>query len=139
MAIATEDSVIVQKTKELCQSILDHPDFKSVQQNIDTFMTDEKAKQAYQELIERGEELHHKQHQGARLSDQEIDAYQKQRDGVVNNPVTANFLRAQQEVHGIQESINKYLSKSFELGRVPAPEEMEDGSCGSGCGCGHSH
>ena len=139
MAITTEDNVIVQKTKELCQSILDHPDFKSVQESIDSFMADDKAKQAYQELIERGEELHHKQHQGVRLSDQEVDAYQKQRDGVVNNPVTANFLRAQQEVHGIQESINKYLTKTFELGRVPAGEEMEDGSCGSGCGCGPSH
>lgn len=140
MALTAEDNTIVQKTRELCQSILEHPDYQSVQRNIDTFMSDEKAKQQYQELIERGEELHHKQHQGVRLSDQEIDAYQKQRDGVVNNPVTANFLKAQQEVHGIQESINKYLTKTFELGRVPAADEMEEGgSCGSGCGCGHSH
>lgn len=137
MAITAEDSTIVQKTRELCQSILDHPDFQNVRKNIDLFLSDEKAKEAYQGLIERGEELHHKQHQGVKLSDQEVDAYQKQRDGVVNNPVTANFLRAQQEVNGIQESINKYLSKTFELGRVPKADEMEDGSCGHGCGCSH--
>jgi cell fate (sporulation/competence/biofilm development) regulator YlbF (YheA/YmcA/DUF963 family) len=137
MAVTVEDTIIVQKTKELCQSILDHPDFQNVRKNIDLFLADEKAKDAYQALIERGEELHHKQHQGVKLSEQEVDAYQKQREGVVNNPLTANFLRAQQEVNGIQESINKYLSKTFELGRVPEAGEMEEGggSCGSGCGC----
>ena len=139
MALTAEDNVIVQKTRELCQSILDNPEFQSLRQNIDTFMSDEKAKQDYQALVERGEELHHKQHQGVRLSDDEIKGYETQRERVVNNPVAANFIRAQQEVHGIQESINKYLTKTLELGRVPASEELESGSCGSGCGCDHNH
>jgi cell fate (sporulation/competence/biofilm development) regulator YlbF (YheA/YmcA/DUF963 family) len=135
MTLTVEDSSIVQKTRELCQSILDHPDFQSVRKNIDTFMNDEGAKQAYQTLVERSEELNHKQHQGVKLSDQEINEYQAQRDRVVNNPVAANFIRAQQEVHGIQESVNKYLSKTLELGRVPSEEELDGGGCGSGCGC----
>ena len=139
MALTAEDNIIVQKTRELCQSILDNPEFQSLRQNIDTFMSDEKAKQDYQALVERGEELHHKQHQGVRLSDDEIKGYETQRERVVNNPVAANFIRAQQEVHGIQESINKYLTKTLELGRVPALEELEGGSCGSGCGCDHNH
>ena len=139
MPLNGEDNVIVQKTRELCQSILDHPDFKSVRNNIDTFMADDKAKQEYQTLVERGEELHHKQHQGVRLSDEEIKGYEAQRERVVNNPVAANFIRAQQEVHGIQESINKYLSKTLELGRVPSTADLEEGNCGHGCGCDHNH
>lgn len=135
MALTAEDSVIVQKTRELCQTILDHPDFQSVRKNIDAFMIDDSAKQAYQSLVERSEELNHKQHQGVKLSDQEINDYQSQRDRVVNNPVAANFIRAQQEVHGIQESVNKYLSKTLELGRVPSGEELDGGGCGEGCGC----
>jgi cell fate (sporulation/competence/biofilm development) regulator YlbF (YheA/YmcA/DUF963 family) len=137
MALTVEDSVIVQKTKELCQSILDHPDFQSVRQNIDSFMADEKARQEYQSLVEKSEELNHKQHQGVRLSQQEISDYETQRERVVSNPVAANFIRAQQEVHGIQESVNRYLSKSLELGRVPSADELDGGSCGSGCGCHH--
>ena len=139
MALTTEDSSIIQKTRELCQSILEHPDFKSVRQNIDAFMADEKAKQEYQDLVERSEELNHKQHQGVTLSDAEINDFKSQREKVVNNPLAANFIRAQQEMHGIQESINKYLSKTMELGRVPNESDMDDGSCGHGCGCGHSH
>jgi cell fate (sporulation/competence/biofilm development) regulator YlbF (YheA/YmcA/DUF963 family) len=135
MALTAEDSIIVQKTRELCQTILDHPDFQSVRKNIDTFMTNEDAKQAYQSLVERSEELNHKQHQGVKLTDQEVNDYQSQRERVVNNPVAANFIRAQQEVHGIQESVNKYLSKTLELGRVPTEEDLDGGGCGEGCGC----
>jgi len=135
MALTAEDSIIVQKTRELCQTILDHPDFQSVRKNIDTFMTNDDAKQAYQSLVERSEELNHKQHQGVKLSDQEVNDYQSQRERVVNNPVAADFIRAQQEVHGIQESVNKYLSKTLELGRVPTEEDLGGGSCGEGCGC----
>jgi cell fate (sporulation/competence/biofilm development) regulator YlbF (YheA/YmcA/DUF963 family) len=139
MTLTAEDNAIAQKTRELCQSILDNPEFQSLRQNIEAFMSNDKAKQDYQELVERGEELHHKQHQGVRLSDEEIKGYEAQRERVVNNPVAANFIRAQQEVHGIQESVNKYLSKTLELGRVPSADELDGGDCGSGCGCGHSH
>ena len=139
MALTTEDSSIIQKTRELCESILEHPDFKSVRQNIDAFIADEKARQAYQELVERSEELNHKQHQGVTLSDAEVNDFKTQREKVVNNPLAANFIRAQQEMHGIQESINKYLSKTMELGRVPNESDMDDGRCGHGCGCDHNH
>ena len=135
--MTAEDSIIVQKTRELCQSILEHPDFQNVRKNIDAFMADENAKQEYQNLVERSEELNHKQHQGVRLSDQEINDFQTHRERVVNNPLAVNFIRAQQEVHGIQESVNKYLSKTLELGRVPTAEDLEEGSCGHGCGCHH--
>ena len=135
MALTAEDNSIVQKTRELCQSILEHPDFQSVRRNIDAFMADEKARQDYESLVERSEELNHKQHQGVQLSEQEINDFKSQRERVVNNPLAANFIRAQQEMHGIQEQVNKYLSKTMELGRVPSEDDLAGGSCGEGCGC----
>jgi cell fate (sporulation/competence/biofilm development) regulator YlbF (YheA/YmcA/DUF963 family) len=137
MALTAEDSLIVQKTRELCQTILDHPDFQTMRKDIDVFMSNETAKSDYQLLVEKSEELNQKQHQGVRLSQDEIAAYESQRERVVNNPVAAGFIRAQQEVHGIQESVNKFLSKTFELGRVPSAEDLDGGSCGHGCGCHH--
>jgi cell fate (sporulation/competence/biofilm development) regulator YlbF (YheA/YmcA/DUF963 family) len=134
MSLTANDSPILQKTRELCQSILDHPDFKTVRTRIDAFMGDDSAKTEYQSLMEQGDSLTHKQQQGVRLSQDEISAYESQRDKVVNNPVSAGFIQAQQEVHEIQESVNKYLSKTLELGRVPSAEDM-DGGCGHGCGC----
>ena len=75
MALTTEDSVIVQKTRELCQSILDHPEFQTLRRDIDSFMANDGAKNDYQALVEKGEELNHKQHQGVSLSPDEITAY----------------------------------------------------------------
>lgn len=137
MALTAEDTTILQKTRELCQSIVEHPEYQSLRKNIDQFLSNDGARTEYQSLVEKSEELNHKQHQGVRLSQQEISDFESQRERVVNNPVAAEFIRAQQELHNMQESINKYLSKTFELGRVPAAEEMEGGSCGHGCGCHH--
>jgi cell fate (sporulation/competence/biofilm development) regulator YlbF (YheA/YmcA/DUF963 family) len=137
MALTAEDSAIVQKTKELCQSILDHPEFQTLRSNIDSFMANDSAKNDYQALVEKGEELNHKQQQGVRLTQDEITAYEAQRERVVGNPLAASFIRAQQEVHGIQESVNRFLSKTFELGRVPSAEDLDGGGCGHGCGCHH--
>ena len=136
MSLTVESNTVTQKTRDLCQAILDQPEFQEMRKNIDQFMADEKAQREYQALVEKSEELNHKQHQGVRLTQDEITAYESQRERVVNNPVAAGFIRAQQEVHQMQESINKYLSKTFELGRVPTEEDME-GGCGEGCGCHH--
>lgn len=137
MPVTATDSDVIKKTRELCESILNHPEFKDLRRNIDTFMASEGAKEEYQALVEKGDHLNHKQQQGVRLTQEEISEYEAQRDKVVNNPVSAAFIRAQQEVHEIQESVNKYLSKTFELGRVPSDEELDGGGCGHGCGCHH--
>jgi len=137
MALTAENTSITVKTRELCQSILEHPEFQPLRRSIDQFMADDHAKLAYQGLMERGEELHHKQHQGVQLSQAEIDSYEALRKQVVTNPVSSAFLKAQQEVQEVQETINRYVSKTLELGRVPSSEDMAEGSCGQGCGCHH--
>lgn len=137
MTTTAVESAIEQKTRELCQTILDQPQFRTLRSNIDRFMSNDGAKAEYQSLLEKSDHLNHKQQQGVRLTESEIAEYDAQREKVVNNPVSASFIQAQQEVHEIQEMVNKYLSKTFELGRVPSAEEMSEGSCGHGCGCSH--
>lgn len=137
METMTEDSVIVQKTKELCKAILDEPKFSVIRKHIDTFLSDDDAQKQYQLLSERGEYLQHKQQQGATLSDEEIAEYETQREAFVGNPVAQGFLTAQEELNKVQQSVSQYVSKTFELGRVPTPEDMDSGSCGQGCGCHH--
>ena len=140
MPLTAENSAILDKTRELCQSIVEHPDYQSLRKNIDSFLANDQARNEYQSLVEKSEELNHKQHQGVRLSQQEISEFESQREKVVNNPLSAEFIRAQQQMHEMQESIGRFVSKTFELGRVPADEELEGGGggCGhGGCGCHH--
>jgi cell fate (sporulation/competence/biofilm development) regulator YlbF (YheA/YmcA/DUF963 family) len=137
--MTTTESAIIEKTKELCQLILTQPEFNAIRRRQDTFLGNEKAKAQFDALNEKGEFLHHKQHQGVALSPAEIADFEKDREALLANAVVRDFLDAQQEMHKLQETIGQYLTKTFELGRVPAEEDFEKGSCGSGCGCHHEH
>ena len=50
-----EDTIINQKTRELCQTILNQPEFGSIRNRMDAFMASEEAKTQYQLLTEKGD------------------------------------------------------------------------------------
>ena len=135
METSSKDSLIVQKTQELCQTLVEQPEFIEIRQRIDAFMSDEAAKTLYQAVMEKGDELQHKQQMGVPLDEKEITAFEKNREQLLNLPVARGFLDAQQQMHKIQESVMQFVGKTFELGRVPASEDFPAEGCGSGCGC----
>jgi|SRR5208282_1719016 cell fate (sporulation/competence/biofilm development) regulator YlbF (YheA/YmcA/DUF963 family) len=138
MALTIEDSPITRKTRELCQMILDEPSMQALRQRINTFMADEQARSQYDGLIAKGQALQEKQQQSVALTGEEISEFEQRRDSLLNNPVARGFLDAQQELHEVQQSIQKYVSKTIELGRLPSEEELSAGCCGDhSCGCSH--
>ncbi len=138
METAVESSAVDEKIRDLCQAILDRPDFADLRRRIDAFMADEKAKYEYQMLNDSGALLQQKQQYGVQITEEEIGRFEALRDGFMKNPVATEFLDAQQEVSRVQDSIMKHIQKTLELGRVPTAEDMNDGSCCSGHGCGCS-
>jgi cell fate (sporulation/competence/biofilm development) regulator YlbF (YheA/YmcA/DUF963 family) len=139
MQTTTQESTIVQKTRELCQAILDQPALRSARERIDTFMSDDTARAQYEGVMSKGQALQQKQQRSVPLTGEEISSFEKDRDALLENPVARGFLDAQQEFHDVHESINQYVSKTLELGRVPTDSDLESGECGHGCGCGHDH
>ena len=135
----TEETVITQKTRELCQAILDQPDLQSARQSIDRFMADDRARNQYENLMAKGQALQEKQQRSQQLTAEEISAFEKERDALMNNPVARGFLDAQEALHRVSESVSQQVSKTLELGRLPTEADFESGSCGHGCGCGHGH
>lgn len=127
------DDVIHQKTIDLCETIVSRPAFQSIRQRVDSFLGNEDAKNQYQTVVEKGQSLQQKQQTGQPLSDAEIQDFEKSREDLINNPVAREFLDAQQEMRAMQESVSRYVHKTFEIGRVPEPEDFE--SCGHGCSC----
>jgi cell fate (sporulation/competence/biofilm development) regulator YlbF (YheA/YmcA/DUF963 family) len=136
MIANTEDTMVLQKPRELCETIVSQPEFQQIRSRVDAFMADETAKNTYQIVVEKGEALQQKQQMGLPLSNDEITEFEKHRETLVNNPVAKAFLDAQNEMHKMQESVDQYVAKTFELGRIPTQEDF-DASCGSGCGCHH--
>jgi cell fate (sporulation/competence/biofilm development) regulator YlbF (YheA/YmcA/DUF963 family) len=135
MQLSTEDTVVVQKTKELCQAIVEQPEFQKIREGLDAFMSNDEVRGQYQALTEKGEYLQHKQQTGGQLSEEEIAEFERSRESFLNNPVARGFLDAQQEMHRVQESVSHFVTKTFELGRVP--DEGDFDSCGHGCNCHH--
>jgi len=138
MQTTTQESQITLKTKELCQALLEQPNLRSARQRIEDFMADEKARAQYDGVMAKGQALQQKQQRSVPLTGDEISAFEKDRDALLKNPVARGFLDAQEELHQAHESVNQYVTKTLELGRLPTEADLES-SCGHGCGCGHNH
>ena len=128
---------IEEKTQELCQTIIAEPEMISIRSRIDTFLADASARGHYETLMGMGQALQEKQQHGQTLAPAEISDFEKSRESLLANPVARGFLDAQEELHEIQHSIQKKISRTLELGRLPTTEDLEEGSCGHGCGCHH--
>ena len=126
---------IETKTNELCEAILEQIQTGGIRRRIDTFLADSAARGQYETLMSKGQALQEKQHHGQTLDPKEISAFEQDRDALLKNPVASSFLDAQEEMHGLQSSVQKIVAKTIELGRIPKPEELSEGSCGEGCGC----
>ena len=135
MTTATAQTPIQAKLNELCETIVSQPEFEDIRRRVDAFMADETSKTLYQSVVEQGDALHKKQHAGEQLEEPVVAAFERDREALFSNPIAKGFLDAQEEIHSITESVKKSVNKTFELGRTPTPEDLGEGSCGSGCGC----
>ena len=144
MSIASYDSSLISKTRELCSQIVSDPIYLQLQEKVERFLNDDAARLQYQSVHERGEELHHKQHAGIQLGAQEIREFEAAREALFANDIATNFIEAQRELEQLQKLIGRYVGMTLELGRVPSAEDLEEsssGCCGGGggggCGCSH--
>jgi cell fate (sporulation/competence/biofilm development) regulator YlbF (YheA/YmcA/DUF963 family) len=137
MQATAEETTLMLKTRELCQTITEQPEFRSIRQQLETFLANDDAKSQYQLVVEKGDALQQKQQLGLPLGNDEVMEFEKNRDALMSNPVARDFLSAQQEMQKIQESVMQFVSKTFELGRVPTLEDLPAEGCGHGCGCSH--
>lgn len=133
MTHTATDDLIHQKTLELCETIVRQPVFESIRRRVESFLANEQAQSQYQLVMEKGQALQDKQQAGMPLDDNEIQDFEKNRTQLINDPVARDFLDAQQEMRSVQESVTRYVNKTFELGRVPDPGDFS--SCGHGCSC----
>jgi len=137
MTPLTESQIVLSKTRELCQSILSQPEYLALRGQVEAFMADPTAKGQFQVVVEKGEELHQKQHAGVSLSNEEIQDYEQQRQVLLLNPVARAFLDAREELGRLQDQVTRHVTKTLELGRVPEASDFGEGGCGAGCGCHH--
>ena len=144
MSIASHDSTLISKTRDLCSEIISDPTYLKLLEKVERFLNNDAARLQYQSVHERGEELHHKQHAGIELGAQEIREFESAREALFANEIATSFIEAQRELEQLQKVIGRYVGMTLELGRVPSAEDIEaasSGCCGGGgsggCGCSH--
>jgi len=135
MEVLSPNSAILDKTRELCSLILQSGEYQENVSKIETFFKDDKAQESYRDFAKLGEEMQGKQ-QGGSLDQSDIANYETQLASLKENPVTAEFMGAEETLNGIVQQIAKQVGKTLELGRLPTSEDLEEGDCCSSGGCG---
>lgn len=139
--LKTQESPVIEKTIELCETIVAQPHFRRITEDIETFLSDAPARSMYESLIEKQHFLMNKQERGHELTDEEVADFEAERDRVLGHPLASAFLEARDHIQRVQSSVSRYVAKTFELGRVPQESDLTRGGCcggggGGGCGCG---
>ena len=137
MTLLADESAVMGKTRELCDTITQDKDFQSLIAKVEAFLSNDAARTQYQNVGEKGEALHQKQQAGVELSPQEVSEFEQAREALMENPIANSFLEARTELEALHQSVNKYVGMTIELGRVPTPEDFAAASSGGGC-CGGS-
>ena len=135
MDTATGESPIIQRTLDLCQAIAEQPDFQTLKERMDAFMEDESLKFQYQQVNDLGQLLRMKQSDGIELTEEEIAQFETMRGELLANPTAQGFLDAREQMQQLHQAVGRLIDKTFELGRRPNGEDLQDGSCCGGCGC----
>ncbi len=158
---------ITLKTRELCQAILDDASFRDIKEGIEAFIANESARERYDAVSRTSSDIQQRHAQGEAISDGDFAKFEADRASLLQDPIARGFIDARREMQRIQESVMQYLAKTFELGRMPTLEDLEEGGCcggkencdgeggccqdedheheaehshsHGGCGCGHSH
>ena len=136
MNFLEDNSAVMSKTRDLCETIVNDEEYKGLLAQVESFLSDDEARLAYQSVQERGQALNQKQQAGIELAETEIAEFEGARDSLLANPVASSFLQAQQSLEALQTSVGRLVGMTLELGRVPTPEDIAQASGGGCCGGG---
>jgi len=140
--LTEQETPLIEKTRELCAALVEMESYQRMKSQLDTFVSDPEAQQMYQALSQRQSELVQKQETTGDLTEEEIQEFEDQREKLLAHPVAGGFVSAQQGFEEMRDTVVRYITRTFELGRVPTEEEAappKSGCCGGGgggCGCG---
>lgn len=136
MTTLAPNSAILEKTRELCDLLLQSREYRESAAKIEAFFADESAQRAYRDFAELGERLHQRQQAGL-LNDADVAGYDAELQALKSDPVTGEFMAAEEMLNGIVRQISRHVGKTLELGRLPEPSDLEESGCcnSGGCGC----
>jgi len=133
---------ITAQIEALCAAIAADPEIQSARNAAETFLADEQAVSLYREVMTLGRSLEQRHRSGAELEPTDISRFQSLQDQADQHELIQSFMSAQDSLQTVASTVNGFITKTLEKGRVPALEEVmgSGGGCcggggGGGCGC----
>lgn len=129
---------ITAQIEALCAAIAADPEIQSARNAAETFLADEQAVSLYREVMNLGRTLEQRHRSGAELEPSDVARFQSLQDQADQHDGIQSFMAAQDALQSIANTVNGFITKTLEKGRVPALDEvMGGGGCcgGGGCGC----
>jgi len=136
MQMLQDDSAVMTKTRELCESIAKDSEYQELLAKVETFLNNDEARTSYQSVHQKGQELNQKQQAGLELSETEIGEFETAREALLANSVASEFMEAQQGLQSVEAAVGRFVGMTLELGRVPTDEDIAQASGGGCCGGG---
>ncbi|MFT4638019.1 MAG: cell fate (sporulation/competence/biofilm development) regulator YlbF (YheA/YmcA/DUF963 family) [Verrucomicrobiales bacterium] len=135
-----ETPSIEAKVRDLCEFIVNQPEFAADRGRIETFLEDTDAQKLFRAWQEKGQELHRMSHEGLQPNEEDQNEMDSLRQAVLANEVAAEFAGAEENMNTIFGTVTKLLQKTLQLGRVPTEADLDESGCcggggGGGCGC----
>lgn len=131
MSATTTAPSLEDKTRELCQFIIDSPNFVTAQGRCDAFDDDVAAQKLYQNWREFEMDLHRRHQEGYQPNQDDIAKLEKLRGEAMKNSTLVDFVEAEEALNGMFGKVVKILQRTLQTGAVPTDEELEE-CCGSG-------
>jgi cell fate (sporulation/competence/biofilm development) regulator YlbF (YheA/YmcA/DUF963 family) len=136
VATLSASPTIEDKALELCQFVLEQPEFQDSWNRIEAFLADPAAQGVYRAWQEASRDLAMREREGIPLTDHDLVAVEVRKEAVLENAVALGFAESEEILNGIFGTVTRLLQKTLQLGRVPTEEDLSEGSCcGGGCGC----
>jgi cell fate (sporulation/competence/biofilm development) regulator YlbF (YheA/YmcA/DUF963 family) len=128
--------VIEDKIQALCAAIAADPDVQAAREQAERFLVDEKGVTLLRNLMTLSREVQHRQHHGEDVADEQLQQLVELKSEADNHAGIVSFHGAQDVLQTIAETVNGFVTKTLERGKVPTQEEVfGSGGCGEGCGC----
>jgi cell fate (sporulation/competence/biofilm development) regulator YlbF (YheA/YmcA/DUF963 family) len=129
---------ITAQIESLCAIIAADPEVQSAREAAEAFLADDQAVSLYREVMTLGRTLEQRHRSGAELEAEELARFQSLQDQADRHDGIQSFMAAQDALQAVANTVNGFITKTLEKGRVPALDEvMGGGGCcgGGGCGC----
>jgi cell fate (sporulation/competence/biofilm development) regulator YlbF (YheA/YmcA/DUF963 family) len=129
---------ITAQIESLCAIIAADPEVQSARETAEAFLADDQAVTLYREVMNLGRTLEQRHRSGVELEAEDLARFQTLQDQADQHEGIQSFMAAQDALQAVANTVNGFITKTLERGRVPALEEVVGGGgcCGGGgCGC----